>query len=717
MLNEFYELSRSLERHGLLQSTTHPDVGNVGKGYCLLIELDDNGTPRSLRILQKEQTAALWKHSKGNHNSFPAIRVQKPLLLAGESKKIDDTAWDKAKLSEKLMLLSQLDYSAINPECADVKISEWSVNQLEPVLVSEQPELAALKQLISIFPREGQQSIFFQNLAQLLRREILQCGQEDLLDLIKKLLVGTYESKGGKYVAGCMTYYDMYETGKYENLVFSSETQSALIQLLNSKHAAEDSEYQAATVISPFSGTKTAGVGDKYPNPNIPLLGLTYLYSKKSDTPCLTRYTMTGTDAFQAGTNEIRAISDALAFLTADSRKGRSWRAMTDSNREKPNLLLAYLPDYPQNNAYLAKILGDPSAYDDPDGYRETAEAVYEALCKQVLGSLENVLHKNPNSKVNLILLETLDPGRKQVVYETSFTAERLRENLITWEASSQNTPPIVIRVRDKKGDIFIKPICPGPSEICQLFKINYTRSGSGKPMKQSDASLHEIYRLYMPDLQTDHSQQLLEQFFRLALQKSRWLLGDIAYQLIVDYALPPTKQSRTQARQAAMFASLLSILLYLSGIRKENYMLDAPFNVGQFLKLTNMLHKEYCVQVRNSGNKQASLPAQLMGNEMLAIASENPVEGFNRLRDRMKIYLAWAESATGENAGLVKWILARFEEVSMKIAAAEDELPEQFSPAQQAQVLLGYLAAIPYEKKEKVTLNKPNMKEENTNE
>jgi hypothetical protein len=234
--------------------------------------------------------------------------------------------------------------------------------------------------------------------------------------------------------------------------------------------------------------------------------------------------------------------------------------------------------------------------------------------------------------------------------------------------------------------------------------------------MKQSDASLHEIYSLYTPGLQTDRS-QLLERFFRLTVHKSRWLLGDIAHQLIVDYALPPKKQSRTQARQAAMFASLLSILLYLAGIRKDDYMLAVPFNVGQFLKLADMLHKEYCAQVRSTDKKKLSIPAQLMGNEMLSIASENPVEGLNRLRDRMRIYLAWAESATGEDAGLAKWILARFEEVTMKIAVAERELPEQFSPVQQAQVLLGYLAAIPYEKKEKNSLNKPNMKEENSNE
>lgn len=127
--------------------------------------------------------------------------------------------------------------------------------------------------------------------------------------------------------------------------------------------------------------------------------------------------------------------------------------------------------------------------------------------------------------------------------------------------------------------------------------------------------------------------------------------------------------------------------------------MLEAPFNVGQFLQLSDMLHKEYCIQVRNSGNKKAPLPSQLMGSEMLVIASENPVEGLIRLRDRMKIYLSWAKTITGEGSGLVKWILARYGEVSAKIAAGD--LPEQFNAAEQAQVLLGYLATIPYDKKD----------------
>ena len=218
--------------------------------------------------------------------------------------------------------------------------------------------------------------------------------------------------------------------------------------------------------------------------------------------------------------------------------------------------------------------------------------------------------------------------------------------------------------------------------------------------MKQSAVSLHEIYQLYMPQNNSAACDaDFLNNFLFKAIGKTSQILGDVGHQMTLEYALASTKEGRTRAKRAALSISLISILLWRLGVRKENYMLDTPFNVGQFLQLSDMLHKEYCIQVRNSGKRNVPLPTQLMGNEMLAIASENPVDGLNRLRDRMKIYLAWANTAIGESAGLAKWILARFGEVSTKIAA--NELPEQFTTAEQAQVLLGYLASIPYEKKE----------------
>ncbi len=699
MLNELFELSKSLEHYGLLQSVTHPDVNNVGKTYCLLIELDKEGTPQEARLLQKEETSALWKHSKGNHNSFPAIRIQKPLLATPESVKINHIDWKKAKLSEKISHLKTLNYNTLNSECLDIKISDWSLDELADVVDSSKPELAALRQLIRVFPNAAWCADFNNILVNFLYRTIASSDNEAKVDFIKELLVGSLNDKTGKYIASCMTYYDVYETDNFVNLVGSPATQQALISLLNRKTEGEKSS-EANPVVSPLSGKQCAAIGDKYPNPNIPLLGLTYLYSKKSDTPCLTRYEMSGTKAYQAGKDEVMAINDAIAFLTDETRKNKSWRAMSDSNHDKPNLLLAYLPDDPLNNAYLAQVLGDPSDYESADEFREETETQFDALCQQVLGNMKSVLRKNPLSKINLILLETLDPGRKQVVYENTLTAEQFRNDLLIWSEASKNHPNIAIRVRDKKNIIKYKPICPGPNNICQLLKINYTRSGSSKPMKQSAVSLYDIYRLYMPPENSIlHDNGFLAGMMRRVIGKTAQMLEDVGSQLILKYALPPTGESHIRAKRVALSISLISILLWRLGVRKENYMLEAPFNVGQFLQLSDILHKEYCIQVRNSGNKKAHLPTQLMGNEMLAIASENPVDGLNRLRDRMKIYLAWANTATGEGAGLAKWILARYGEVSAKIAAGD--LPEQFNATEQAQVLLGYLASIPYDKKE----------------
>ena len=121
-------------------------------------------------------------------------------------------------------------------------------------------------------------------------------------------------------------------------------------------------------------------------------------------------------------------------------------------------------------------------------------------------------------------------------------------------------------------------------------------------------------------------------------------------------------------------------------------------FQLGQFLQLTDMLHKAYCVQVRNSGDKNKPLPPQLIGNELLLVAMEKPNESLKRLSERIRIYLAWADTTVGENSGLAKWILARYGEVCS--ALSSKEIPNEFETAQQAQVLLGYLATIPYEKK-----------------
>lgn len=699
MLNELFELSKALEHFGLLQPTTHPNIGNVGKAECLLFEIDNCGKICSSRFISKDETAMLWKHSKGNFNSFPAVRIQKPLLAVGECKSINDNDWQKAALQEKVEILESLNFQNINHLNADLRISDWSLKELNPVILSSDPELAALNQLVSVFPRQGQTLEFVANLLTFVRSRLEFVENMAEIDFLKNLLVGTLSKSGKtpKYSSNCMTYYDVFPINDFPNSVGSVVTRQALINALNNQKA---NQQNIETVISPFSGSESIGVGNKYPRPNLPALGLTYFYSNNQDIPCLKRYGLTGTDAFQAGKEEISAISDAIDFILNKQRENKSWKRISGRRGNDQDLILAFLDKDPKNDAFLAQILGDPSDFlvDDKEGI----ESAFDALCQQVLGKIEFANQRQQNVQLKLILLEKLDEGRKQVVYENAWSINQFTRNLLSWSEAAKNSPTIEFKVQEKDRTIKYVPICPGPKEIFELMRMNYSRSGLPASRNKSSISPDSLYKLYMPqDAAAARDSLFLEGFLSNVVERAFGLLGNLKNKMSIDRnnALPPTKEIKGLCRQGALFISLISILLWRLNIRKETYMLGAPFNVGQFLQLSDRLHKLYCVQVRNGGDERKPLPPQLIGNDLLVIVSENPVEGLIRLRDRMKIYLAWASTVTGEKAGLAKWILARLGEVSQNISA--NNLPERFTQTEQAQVLLGYLATIQFEKKE----------------
>jgi len=693
LLNELYELSKSLKYFGLLESTTHKNIGEAGKNECLLIELDKIGIPREIRLISVEEMKAnpLWKHSKGNHNSFPAIRINKPLLRLTEAEKIDTEFWVKAELSDKIRCLKTLDADAINYKDSSIEISEWSLKELSCVLDSQVPELKALKRLISVFPTALNKKEFTKKLVDFLLEKASSANNANVVNFIKEMLVGKYDKKKGKYISECLTYYDVYEVDEYPNLVASPSTKQALVNLLNSK--SDEVEHQIVT--SPLSGLQCAGIEGNYPNPKIGGIGLTYLYSKNVDIECLDRYGLIGTKAFQAGYREVNEMNDAITFLVDPSREKKTWK-----NIEKGKVLLAYLPDDPKNNALIADVLA--LEMDD----KEELEATFEELCQQVLGSISDIVNKNPNSKVNVMIIETLDPGRKQITYTNQLTAERLRRNLLMWSDAAKNHPDISFSTisskkhSDKKFTV-LRPITPGTKDISELMQIKDVQSGLLESKTHKAVMWQDIFKLYMPSNDIEmNDYEFLYNFLSNAVERTTKLLGNAGNQKTLKRGQASSIIPYKEAKKAILTVSLISVLLWRLDVRKENYMLEVPFNVGQFLQLADMLHKEYCINVRNSGNKEAPLPSQLMGNEMLTIACENPVEGLNRLRERMKIYLAWAQTATGKDSGLAKWILHKYGEVSAKIAAYD--LPDQFNAKEQAQVLLGYLANIPYEKQNK---------------
>ena len=90
---------------------------------------------------------------------------------------------------------------------------------------------------------------------------------------------------------------------------------------------------------------------------------------------------------------------------------------------------------------------------------------------------------------------------------------------------------------------------------------------------------------------------------------------------------------------------------------------------------------------------------------------ADNPLDGYQRLAERLRIYWAWAYTYQGEREKWVKWILSRLEDVNSQIALKE--ISETLDPAQKAQLMIGYYARIENTRPQANTNNKEETKHE----
>lgn len=153
-----------------------------------------------------------------------------------------------------------------------------------------------------------------------------------------------------------------------------------------------------------------------------------------------------------------------------------------------------------------------------------------------------------------------------------------------------------------------------------------------------------------------------------------------------------------SRVAQLEQILPVLSMLLFFSGNRKDDYMEATPYLMGQLLKASDELHALYCKVVRNN-----QIPPQLVGSALFVAASETPGRTLSQLSVRMVPYLSWAKQYRTKNedsSGLAGWYLKVFEQIANKLAT-EYSVPMRWSDAQKAQLFIGYLASFPKQEKQ----------------
>src|SRR5208283_2995413 len=85
--------------------------------------------------------------------------------------------------------------------------------------------------------------------------------------------------------------------------------------------ASDDAEGQCA-----LTGKLARLHSGNFPQPNLPGLGQTYVFSRNKDIPSLSRYGRTADASFPIDSGLVRRLAGAVATLTNKDAEGRTWR-------------------------------------------------------------------------------------------------------------------------------------------------------------------------------------------------------------------------------------------------------------------------------------------------------------------------------------------------------------------------------------------------------
>jgi len=265
------------------------------------------------------------------------------------------------------------------------------------------------------------------------------------------------------------------------------------------------------------------------------------------------------------------------------------------------------------------------------------------------------------------------DTVSNSVELSLSFTASQVTEGAKMWQLAAHNTPSCVAL------DLLSVPY---PSQVALCLQSLWIRGGSVS-VDAPGINIQDVYNLLIAE--RPKTAKCAGSLLALALHRTRVLLVAIGHAVHRgDSDKRAWKKISADAKSSySVIVAIFAITLFKLGYRKEIYMQQPAFRLGRLLSLTDTLHREYCKEVR-----KGDLPPQLLGNTLIPTMTNNPNRGLARMRERIRIYHAWAAT---KGSGLARWTLAEMGKISTDLA---QDLPEcRMTEADQAQFLLGYLA------------------------
>lgn len=391
--------------------------------------------------------------------------------------------------------------------------------------------------------------------------------------------------------------------------------------------------------------------------------------------PCQSRYGCFEGGSYPLSKKKRLDLSAALEWVSRMERKDVTW-----VSTKKGEALFVYpsrlSADYPSLTAPFQRPAGE-----------EGSEGTFEAKAKDFSDYLTRTKAFDPDCYPEWIcffILHQLDKARSKVVYTYNASPDEIIYRSDCWQKASDNLPQFY----------FGRPAVVFPLRAAQVISRAWKQDGTIADEKNKGLPAYHGMELFF-----GVSESVLREDLRLLVRNTASLAVYAGRR--VNSAWRRDFRALSELRSVLM---LMGMFLFWTGHRKDDYMNEYPYLLGQMLKAADYLHELYCVQVR--GDKHDQLP-QLIGGSLYTAAAEFPNQTFVQLMQRMKPYLNWARSNRNASAGIGKkdgeptydpsagYYLSVFTRIADKLMPALTP-NVRFTETEKAQLFIGYLASFP---------------------
>jgi hypothetical protein len=657
MLLELTEMSAALDMCGVKIQPKHDFIKDVDN-KCIIVRIDGSGNIVEVGL----HPSPLWRVEKNLHNLFPKFKVELPILKPPlnwiETKK--DASW---MASAAATWDFADDYSDIRAsKVPDRRIDFWGrwVEYPSRLLSEMQTVSSCPVPFIDLLTVLSQQGPYTPGKAEAVLRRMVA-------EIANAVISGDMEDNAQvrSLFRGAKSQMRIF-VDRQDNTVTKPDVRDGVSQAFIDIDNAEIATSGEKVATCSLTGRPIMVLKDKYTaKANLPYVGSAILFSVNKDRPCLTRYGMSGADAFKVSPSFMTEMKLKLEFMTGGDFKGKTWTAVPGKCKRKGpkmaienDLLIAYLEGKPTVNVPLTHAV---AMVEDSNEFMEETEKIFSMLAQH------NV---TLNESLRFFIIRRIDDGRHQIPFTERKTLADMQNAIAEWKDGILNVPSLLVPIADKGPLQWLSPSSLTPRDIVYVLSHNMSSSGGEWHREMEKGSRMTMVEAFDLFLNRAGSRRIAEIMLSMLIRNYAGFLvatGDDIRRIfgLRSLGFPSNVMPSWTRKHSLDVVSLMGILLYKLGRKKEQYMNGTAYNLGRFIALVDDLHIAYCIRVR--GEKIAS---QLMGNAAIQSFWQNPQKAFGVfVSARLVPYLNWAKKA--DNGKSIP-LLAKIEEVVGKIKVEE---------------------------------------------